>query len=751
MRLAVARHDVPKVGICCSGGGIRAASYALGCLRALDENDVLRGPDRADHISAVSGGSYAVGAMALVQHSIEHAPRREANHAVPAPFADDSPELGRLRNHLSYLTHGPGGVVGEVWRMFLGVLMNVALLLAVAVAAGTVAGWVYGWSFPELRETCQGSSAGCSTAIHPTGWAVWGMATVGLTALTVGLLWVLRRWPRGWHRAWVATVVATTIGAVAWAVLILGMPQVLAWMHRASIPHLQDTTSGVAASISGPRVVVGGFLGVITALWATLVPVARAIRRAESNEMVKGWTAKLSRYAVTLLAAVSVPALFGGVFLWATHDAAGHPLGVGEFVFGQIAPLVIPTAYLGVVFFFGDLNSWSLHTIYRDRLSQAFEMSRPDASRPDRGLPLADLCLTNFPEVTICATSNVRNYGLAPTGNGALPFNFSSRSIGGPTVGTLDTAAYTRGGMRQSRFLTVMDAVSISGAAVSPLMGRMTRGPLRFLMALGNIRLGVWLPKPDVIEDRIGLGTPVDERTGSPVTAFAARTSGDCTRNQGTPIPPGLGYLLWEAAGTPPERARYVYVTDGGHYDNLGLSALLGERCEWIWCIDASGDHQDTFQTLAEAFAIAARRGHHHRRGPEGHGADRGGAGVRGAAVVHRHGPLPGHIDRPARRRRNDRRGQGRRPRRRSVGDPRVRRRPQGVPVRLHDEPAVHVAAVRRLPRARRVLDPRCVRTEPGGVGRAPAATPARAADGDRAHVRPGGDRGPSAEPAIDP
>ena len=214
MRLAVARHDVPKVGICCSGGGIRAASYALGCLRALDEHDVLRGPDHADHISAVSGGSYAVGAMALVQHSIEHAPRRETNHAVPAPFSDDSPELGRLRNHLSYLTHGPGGVVGEVWRMFLGVLMNVALLLAVAVAAGTVAGWVYGWSFPELRETCQGSSAGCSTAIHPTGWAVWGMATLGLTALTVGLLWVLRRWPRGWHRTWVAIVVATTIGAV---------------------------------------------------------------------------------------------------------------------------------------------------------------------------------------------------------------------------------------------------------------------------------------------------------------------------------------------------------------------------------------------------------------------------------------------------------------------------------------------------------------------------------------------------------
>ena len=59
----------PTVGICCSGGGIRAASFALGALQVLQEEGQLHGPSRAKHLSAVSGGSYSVGAMASVQKS----------------------------------------------------------------------------------------------------------------------------------------------------------------------------------------------------------------------------------------------------------------------------------------------------------------------------------------------------------------------------------------------------------------------------------------------------------------------------------------------------------------------------------------------------------------------------------------------------------------------------------------------------------------------------------------------------------
>ena len=48
-----------------------------------------------------------------------------------------------------------------------------------------------------------------------------------------------------------------------------------------------------------------------------------------------------------------------------------------------------------------------------------------------------------------------------------------------------------------------------------------------------------------------------------------------------------------------------MYVTDGGHYENLGLVELVRRQCKWIWCVDASGDKQDTFSTIAGAVRLA--------------------------------------------------------------------------------------------------------------------------------------------------
>src|SRR4051812_39491344 len=100
------RAVLPRVGISCSGGGIRAAAYALGCLQVLGEQDVLTGPTRARYITAVSGGSYAVSSVALVELSREESPPGEK---AMLPYAPGSPELRRLRNELGYLTHGRGG------------------------------------------------------------------------------------------------------------------------------------------------------------------------------------------------------------------------------------------------------------------------------------------------------------------------------------------------------------------------------------------------------------------------------------------------------------------------------------------------------------------------------------------------------------------------------------------------------------------------------------------------------------------
>jgi len=66
-----------------------------------------------------------------------------------------------------------------------------------------------------------------------------------------------------------------------------------------------------------------------------------------------------------------------------------------------------------------------------------------------------------------------------------------------------------------------------------------------------------------------------------------------------------LDYLLREIFGRNHLDAPFLYVTDGGHYENLGLVELLRRKCETIWCIDASGDQPDTFDTLGGAFMTA--------------------------------------------------------------------------------------------------------------------------------------------------
>jgi hypothetical protein len=160
-------------------------------------------------------------------------------------------------------------------------------------------------------------------------------------------------------------------------------------------------------------------------------------------------------------------------------------------------------------------------------------------------------------------------------------------------------------------------------------MGRMTRRPLRFLLALLNLRLGVWLPNPGVVDRLPGAGTAMgpDTAEGSLITTSPATRSpatkaserrlhawanpmmrlpvvGAEVRRPGVPKP-SLRYLARELFGLNRANHAFVYVSDGGHYENLGLVELLRRGCQTIWCIDAAGDAIDTFSTIATAISVA--------------------------------------------------------------------------------------------------------------------------------------------------
>lgn len=159
-------------------------------------------------------------------------------------------------------------------------------------------------------------------------------------------------------------------------------------------------------------------------------------------------------------------------------------------------------------------------------------------------------------------------------------FTFSAHSIGGPLTGGMSTKQFEDAfGSRRSRDLSLPAAVAMSGAAVSPSMGKMSQPSLRFLLALANLRLGVWVPNPRWV-------------------AGARRRHGRLKLGPPRPL-----QLLLELLGRNRIDAKYLYVTDGGHYENLGLVELLRRGCTQIYCFDASGGQ--SFAELGDAVALA--------------------------------------------------------------------------------------------------------------------------------------------------
>jgi hypothetical protein len=114
-------------------------------------------------------------------------------------------------------------------------------------------------------------------------------------------------------------------------------------------------------------------------------------------------------------------------------------------------------------------------------------------------------------------------------------------------------------------------AVAISGAAANPNAGYHTSPAVAFLLTIFNARLGWWIGNPRF--DRW--------RSTSPTT--------------------GLFYLLSELFGFSGVDREYVNLSDGGHFDNMGLYELIRRRCRFIVVCDAEQDDRYSFNGLANA------------------------------------------------------------------------------------------------------------------------------------------------------
>ena len=124
------------------------------------------------------------------------------------------------------------------------------------------------------------------------------------------------------------------------------------------------------------------------------------------------------------------------------------------------------------------------------------------------------------------------------------------------------------------RGISLGSAITISGAAASPNMGYHSSPLVTFILTLLNVRLGAWLGN---------LGK-----------------AGDHTFQLGYPES-SVRPIVDEAFGLTNDTSPYVYLSDGGHFENLGLYEMVLRRCHFIVVSDAGQDPECSFADLGEA------------------------------------------------------------------------------------------------------------------------------------------------------
>lgn len=597
--------DAGKLVITCSGGGIRSASFCLGALQHLSALGLY---DRASSVIGVSGGGYTAAAF--------HVLRR----GVSDPFAQGSPELARLRRQTRYLLPGGRAIFLAGLSVLFGLVVN---LLLIGIVLRSIA-WVLGWYLGNQGVI---SLSGTEIAVRWQPGGSWNFLAVagGLLVISALVFVIEKVWDR-WAR--MPDVIRTGLNwlgsislryGVPVAVLLFGVPGGLYLIGQ--LPGDTGLPSELLALVDPTKQGVPSF----TALVVVLIGLGRSVWNGLATEgkqssklrdrLLAFARTKLAPWAgtaiIVLAATIALLRWTGG---YATAPGFAKDWGVAVILAAIAVGIKVLT----------DANRTSLHSFYRERLSRAFlverkpngsaaaidyykrlrysDWAKPKVEAPAKDAPAGTQPKTVGPRLVIAGVANVEDADFVPTQRDCVPFVFDPDCIGIigdrslPDGGRRRTADYEREADVLLREVTVPAAMAMSGAALSPLTGRVngrTR-PIRLLLAVLNARLGVWLPNPywnNHEDDAFPPVTGVIPHISRYIDSFIDK--------------PGPYRLLREAVGSPSMYDRRIYVTDGGHYDNLGLVEALRRKPAKVIVIDASNDAEDRFSALAEAIATA--------------------------------------------------------------------------------------------------------------------------------------------------
>jgi Patatin-like phospholipase len=630
------------VGLALSGGGVRSAAFSLGVTQALNLADVF---GRIDYLSTVSGGGY-IGSTITAGMTLD--PR--GRFPVPSELRrDEPPVVQHIRDYSNYLIpHGFGDVIRSAAVYLRGLAANVLLILPWLLLAATItilfyptrdslktAGPLVTWwtklsTLPFLKNL---------TAIgYVIGLKQYFIATcILLGLLFVALLaWSIRRsMQSAVNQPEIPGFLSSlffwfliAVGVVAFCELQPFILDALFRVQDSDHSHPDKTTFGL-------------FIKWLQSIIIWLTPIA-AVVGLWGNKltwMVKGvtenskFTQKLKRVAIKALIYVAgavVPILVWFIYLQFAFDGIYHCrdeaasrcvtqveaphwlIRLADWFVDKIPQIGIDGSHwlqaqtikwmdgtlpsidsahdfyalwsfyllvfvvLALVSWLLEPNANSLHRLYRDRLSKAFLVCPTERSiDPDatietiKRLPLNKLANVKAPYHLINAALNIQSSRAANRrGRNADFFLFSGEFVGSRSTGYVKTAEMER----QSPEVDVATAMAISGAAAASNMGTSSIRWVSPSLAILNVRLGYWLRNPGFMFGVSSLWRKLHD-------VFNL-------------------YFLYEMFGLLSEKRPFVYLTDGGHVENLGAYELLRRRCCLLIIVDAEADNGMHFESL---------------------------------------------------------------------------------------------------------------------------------------------------------
>jgi hypothetical protein len=285
------------------------------------------------------------------------------------------------------------------------------------------------------------------------------------------------------------------------------------------------------------------------------------------------------------------------------------------------ATFAVPLAICVLFAWRVDINEFSMHAFYRNRLARCYLGASNLNRHPnpftgfdedDTNIAVSDLlpgekdkkgycgpfpifCTAlnlTFGEDLAWQERKAASFAITPLYSG---YDVGWTAARGKTNlrfnGFVRTASYAY----PSPGMHISTAVAISGAAVSPNWGYHSNPATAFLLTVFNARLGWWLRNPRTLTED-GTTLNVDD---------AIRPDGKIRSMMDThpwPSPHfSLFALVRELLGQSNDTSSYVYLTDGGHFDNMGLYELVRRRCRYIVICDSEEDGNVRFSGIGMA------------------------------------------------------------------------------------------------------------------------------------------------------